>query len=571
MAVTIVLIQLPPWAARGGCWLVIGVDFWIAIVVAVGAIAVSAWLWRRLRAVTDARRDADEELDRLRSFIAVSADWTWEQDTDFRFTYISDSVEKVLGLSPTYCLGKTRREIAPDSLDHLSFVAHEQQQNLHAPIRNLRMRYKLAEEDIRYVEIDGDPVFEEGGRFLGYRGVGRDVTFLVEAEREASDTQRRFLSAIEARSEGISFWDRDDRLRLYNSAYLTLAPGAESTLREGVRFEDYIRASVNSGVIPDAIGREEQWITNRLEMRKRAPTSHEVVRGDRWLKVSELRTADGWLLQTTLDISESKERESAMRRAVAEAEIANRAKMEFLAVMSHELRTPLNAIIGFSDVIRNRVLGDAMDTYMRYAEHINESGTHLLALINDLLDVSRIEAGRLELEETAFSVSELMGECARMLRVRADDKDVDLTVEAGADGEGLRADRRAVKQIIVNLVSNAIKFTPAGGKVRITAVTDDRGRIQIIVADTGIGIPPDRHDVVFRPFEQLENAHSRRHDGTGLGLYITRNLAEAHKGAIHLDSIVGEGTTVTVTFPAERTLDLPDQPPLAVARGPETG
>ncbi|WP_028795769.1 PAS domain-containing sensor histidine kinase [Thalassobaculum salexigens] len=548
----------------------IGVDFWIAAVVAIGAIAVSAWLWCRLRTLATAQRKSAEELARLRSFIVVSADWTWEQDDQFRFTYVSESVANVLGLSPESCIGKTRQEIAPDSLDHLAFAVHEQQQSLRAPIRNLRMRYKLPTGEMRYVEIDGDPVFEEGGKFLGYRGVGRDVTLLVEAEREASETQRRFLSAIEARSEGISFWDRDDQLRLYNSAYLTLSPGAETTLREGVRFEDYIRASVNSGVIPDAIGREEQWISNRLEMRKHAPMSHEMVRGERWLKVSEMRTADGWLLQTVLDISESKEREVAMRRAVADAEIANRAKMEFLAVMSHELRTPLNAIIGFSDVIRNRVLGDAMDTYMRYAEHINESGTHLLALINDLLDVSRIEAGRLELEESGFGISELMNECARMLRVRADDKDVDLAVEGGDPADGLHADRRAVKQIIVNLVSNAIKFTPAGGKVRMRAVMDDRSRIQIIIADTGIGIPADRHDVVFRPFEQLENAHSRRHDGTGLGLYITRNLAEAHKGAIHLESVVGEGTTVTVTFPTERTIDLPKDPPLSLVRGPET-
>ncbi|WPZ35105.1 ATP-binding protein [Thalassobaculum sp. OXR-137] len=545
-----------------------GVDFWIATAVAVGAIAVSAWLWSRVRSLAAAQRTSAAEVDRLQSFIAVSSDWTWEQDDQFRFTYVSDTVVDILGLSAAFCLGKTRREVAPESLDNLAFVVHEQQQALHAPIRNLRMRFKLPNDQIRYVEIDGDPVFDAGGRFMGYRGVGRDVTFLVEAEREASETQRRFLSAIEARSEGISFWDRDDRLRLYNSAYITLATGAESTLREGVYFQDYLQASVNSGVIPDAVGREEQWIADRLEMRKRAPSSHEMMRGERWLKVSELRTSDGWLLQTVLDISEAKERESAMRRAVAEAEIANRAKMEFLAVMSHELRTPLNAIIGFSDVIRNRVLGDAMDTYMRYAEHINESGTHLLALINDLLDVSRIEAGRLELEETAFSVSELMGECARMLRVRADDKDVDLTTDAGEPSLGLHADRRAVKQIIVNLVSNAIKFTTAGGKVHLRATLDEVGQVRIVVSDTGIGIPADRHEVVFRPFEQLENAHSRRHDGTGLGLYITRNLIEAHRGAIALDSVVGDGTTVTVTFPAERTLELRAEPSVAAGRSP---
>ncbi|MEQ8587201.1 MAG: ATP-binding protein [Thalassobaculaceae bacterium] len=538
---------------------------------AAGAVAIAGALTVALLARSRSLREAEDQVERLRSFIAVSADWTWEQDAELRYTSVSDSLRQVLNVSPESCIGKTRREVSPHALDDDAFVAHEQLQAAREPIRNLRMRHRLADGRIRYVEIDGDPVFNEAGTFLGYRGVGRDVTVQVEAEREATETQRRFLSAIEARSEGISFWDRDDRLRLYNSAYLTLATGAETTLQEGVRFEDYIRASVESGVIPGAIGREEEWIATRLEMRRLAPSSHEMIRGDRWLEVSELRTADGWLLQTVLDISDAKEREAAMRRAVAEAEIANRAKMEFLAVMSHELRTPLNAIIGFSDVIRNRVLGDAMDTYMRYAEHINESGTHLLALINDLLDVSRIEAGRLELEETAFSVNELIGECARMLRVRADDKDVNLAVEDAGTAVCLLADRRAVKQIVVNLVSNAIKFTPAGGGVRLRYAIDGRKRVQITVDDTGIGIPADRQEVVFRPFEQLENAHSRRHDGTGLGLFITRNLAEAHKGMIHLDSTVGKGTTVTVTFPAERTLDLSDEETGAPARDAEAG
>jgi len=544
-----------------------GIEFWAASTVAIAAIGVAIAFWRQTLRLENARIDPSEELDRMRSFIAVSSDWTWEQDAALRFTYVSDSIEGILGVSPAECLGKTRRELTPDALDHLAFAAHEQQQARHAPIRNLRLRFQRPGGDSRFVEIDGDPVFAEDGRFIGYRGVGRDVSALVQAEREATETQRRFLSAIEAREEGISFWDREDRLRLYNSAYQTLSPGAETSLRGGVSFADYIRASVNSGLIPEAVGREDAWITERMEMRKGAPSSFELVRGDRWLKVSEFRTSDGWLLHTVLDITESKEREAAMRRAVAEAEIANRAKMEFLAVMSHELRTPLNAIIGFSDVIRNRVLGDAVETYMRYAEHINESGTHLLALINDLLDVSRIEAGRLEIEESEFSLMELMRECARMLRVRADDKDVDLAIESESAPTGLRADRRAVKQIILNLVSNAIKFTPSQGRVRMRYATDERGRVRLTVTDTGIGIPADRQEVVFRPFEQLENAHARRHDGTGLGLYITRNLVEAHDGAIDLESEVDVGTTVTVTFPLERTAKLSAEVPSQVSQG----
>ncbi|MCR9077117.1 MAG: PAS domain S-box protein, partial [bacterium] len=433
--------------------------------------------------------DAETAIERLKSFIRVSSDWTWEQDESLRFTYVSQSLTQVLGITPESCIGKTRREVSPDAFDNLAFSAHEQAMTQRQPIRNLRIRRQRPDGEVRYVEIDGDPVVSPDGRFMGYRGVGRDVTSLVRAEREASETQRRFMSAIEARSEGVSFWDRDDRLRLFNSAYMFLAPGAEGLLREGVRFEDYMRASVNSGLIPDAIGREEEWVTERLRLRSSAPSSFDLLRGGRWLKISELRTPDGWVLHTASDISEIKEREATMRRAVADAEIANRAKMEFLAVMSHELRTPLNAIIGFSDVIRNRVLGDAMDTYMRYAEHINESGTHLLALINDLLDVSRIEAGRLDLEESEFSVVELMRECARMLRVRADDKDVGLTVIGGDERCGLRADRRAMKQIVLNLVSNAIKFTPSGGDIHMDFSVDDRRRVRLTVTDTGIGIP----------------------------------------------------------------------------------
>lgn len=535
--------------------------FVMAVIVLAVGTALAAWLWaRRLRADSAAK---DVEIQRMTAFIESSSDWTWEQDADLRFTFVSPSIEAVLGVPAKACLGKTREEIDPDALDALGFAALQQVSRRHAPIRRLRLRRTHVDGRHRFIEIDGDPVFAANGDFRGYRGVARDVTALVEAEREATDMHRRFINAIEARVEGISFWDRDDRLRLFNSAYLTLAPGAQGVLREGVRFEDYIRASVNSGQIPDASDRGEEWIQERMRLRRNAPSSFEVVRGDRWLKVSELRTADGWVLHTTLDITDAKEREAAMRRAVAEAEIANRSKMEFLAVMSHELRTPLNAIIGFSDVIRNRVLGDAMDTYMRYAEHINESGSHLLALINDLLDVSRIEAGRLELEETEFGVAELARECTRMLRVRADDKEVDLTLDASDADLALVGDRRAVKQIVLNLASNAIKFTPEGGAVRLDMSRDDRGRVELTVTDTGIGIPADRQEIIFRPFEQLENAHARRHDGTGLGLYITRNLVEAHGGSIHLESVVDEGTTVTVLFPAERTKPLAAKQPVS--------
>ncbi len=534
-----------------------GVPFWATLLLACVALGVAAVIARRWRRAQAALLDSAEQVDRLEAFVAASSDWTWEHDADLRFTFISDSIQAVLGIPAADCIGKTRWELLPDAMSASTLATHRAILERHEPFRDLHQSIVTADGSERHYTLDGDPVFDRQGRFRGYRGVGRDVTRLTRVERAAADTRERFMSAIDARSEGISFWDPDGHLRFFNSAFLELSPGSEAYLHEGTHFDEYVRGSVYNGAINDAVGREEEWIAERIARRAAAPSTFEVRRGDRSLQATEFRTADGWILHTAYDITEVKMREAALRQAVADAEIANRAKLEFLAVMSHELRTPLNAIIGFSDVIRNQVLGEEMDTYARYADHIHESGTHLLALITDLLDVARIEAGRLELEESEFSLLQLTEECLRMLRVRADDKDVVLNLDVSDPSVGLRADRRAVKQIILNLLSNAIKFTEAGGRVRVRfAVEDDTG-VAMSVADTGIGIPLDQQEAIFRPFEQLENAHTRRHDGTGLGLFITRNLVEAHGGKIRLESEIGVGTTVTVVFTDDRLVEIP--------------
>ena len=540
------------------------VPFWAVTALAGIALVLAAWLALQWRQDRKALQASIRDGERLQALVEASADWIWEQDAAFRFTFVSDSVEAALGVPPQDCIGKTRWELMPDATDAQGFAAHRAALRRHEPFRDLRLRHRRAESDERHFSLDGDPMVAADGTFQGYRGVGRDITELVAAERAALDTRERFMSAIDARSEGISFWDSDGKLRFFNSAFSRLSPGSESYLRVGTSFEEYVRGSVYAGAINEAIGREEEWIAARIQRRKMAPSTFEVLRGDRWMQATEFKTADGWVLHTAYDITEVKAREAALRQAVADAEIANRAKLEFLAVMSHELRTPLNAIIGFSDVIRNRVLGEDLATYVRYADHIHESGTHLLALITDLLDVARIEAGRLELEESEFSLAVLTEECLRMLRVRADDRDVVLSLGEVDMSIGLRADRRAVKQILLNLLSNAIKFTETGGSVRVSYRISGDGGVDLTVADTGIGIPPGEQETIFKPFEQLENAHARRHDGTGLGLFITRNLVEAHQGAILLESTVGVGTTVTAAFPATRLVRI-DPIPTAVA------
>jgi signal transduction histidine kinase len=230
---------------------------------------------------------------------------------------------------------------------------------------------------------------------------------------------------------------------------------------------------------------------------------------------------------------------------------ASRFKSEFLAHMSHELRTPLNAILGFSEVLIERVFGTLSDRYAGYAEHINESGRRLLHLINDLLDLSRIEAGRYELNKQPVAVASSIRDCLKLMAPEAQRKSIELSFDAGPPGLMVHADPRALEQIVLNLLSNAVKFTDVGGRVRIT-VGASATEVTIDVADTGIGIAAEEMAEVFEPFRQAHATGGRTHGGTGLGLSICRNLVALHGGAIGIDSTPGRGTTVTVRLAAAR-------------------
>ena len=239
--------------------------------------------------------------------------------------------------------------------------------------------------------------------------------------------------------------------------------------------------------------------------------------------------------------------------AVKDAQSADRAKSEFLTNMSHELRTPLNAILGLSEMVKGELLGPlGVPAYKDYAEDIHESGSHLLAIINDILDISRIEAGRMVLQESTVEPAALIETCQRLVRARAQEAQLDLIIEDKAELPCVWADERALKQVLLNLLSNAIKFTPAGGEVRvITAIAPD-GRFCMAVADTGIGIADADLPRVMAPFGQADSSLARGYEGTGLGLPLTKSLVELHGGRLELESELGRGTTVTVSLPAER-------------------
>ena len=253
------------------------------------------------------------------------------------------------------------------------------------------------------------------------------------------------------------------------------------------------------------------------------------------------------------DVTDRVRAEEALRAAKEQAEFASRSKSEFLANVSHELRTPLNAIIGFSEIMRMEMFGAiGQRQYREYARDIHDSGVHLLTLINDILDLSKIEAGKYELHPTDLQLGEIVSSCLRLVKDRAAHGSLTLHAELAPSLPPLHADERAVKQILINLLSNATKFTPAGGRVTVRARTEESGDFLLSVADTGIGIAEKDIPKAMAAFSQVDSALNRKYAGTGLGLPLVRLLTEMHGGSVLLESTVGRGTTVTVRLPQKR-------------------
>jgi signal transduction histidine kinase len=331
------------------------------------------------------------------------------------------------------------------------------------------------------------------------------------------------------------------------------------------KFEDVLAFQWKQGEFAGSDQEFRSFVQNALLLN--GPLNYERRRPNgRVLEVRTTGLPDGEAVRTFTDVTERRDTLEALGRAKEQAEGANRAKSEFLANMSHELRTPLNAIIGFSELIRDQAAGPVDATYVSYAEDINAGGMHLLELVNDLLDMSKIEAGRYDLVEERVNLGELLRLCQRMMTPQQEGGNVTIIHDPGLAGVTLLIDRRAAHQVLLNLLDNAVKFSPVGSATEVRAETTAEGGVVVLVSDNGIGIDPAALNALFEPFRQGDSSISRKFGGTGLGLAISRKLMVLMGGTLEITSQPGVGTTVRAMFPPARVLRLApaetgEQPP----------
>jgi two-component system, cell cycle sensor histidine kinase PleC len=502
----------------------------------------------------------------------------WDWDLSRGRIFWSQSMFTMLGLdtrSDLLTFGEVNALVKSDDIDLFEIA----DQLISSKINHIDQTFRMQHTDGHWIWLRVRCELSQGAADNGLHliGIAVDITEQKSLAEKTVEADLRLRDAIETIPEAFVLWDAGDRLVLCNSHFQRLHKLPDSAVTPGTSYETVIEV----GSMPEVRTRLQETGTQAPGAR----TFEAQLDDGSWLHISERRTKDGGYVSVGTDITRIKEHEQKLvdndlrlratvidlkrsqteleRQAIEladlaekyseeknRAEEANQTKSKFLANMSHELRTPLNAIIGFSEIMESGMFGTlGSEKYQEYCHDILTSGHYLLEVINDILDMSKIEAGRMKLDMEPLDLSKTLAESLRVVSGRADDKN--LTLDTDIEGAiPIVADRRAIKQIIVNLLSNAVKFTPDEGRV-IVRSRRRANSVILMIADTGIGIAPQSLKRLGRPFEQVESQLTKTYHGSGLGLAIARSLTNLHGGSMKLRSRLGVGTVVCVTLPRE--------------------
>jgi two-component system cell cycle sensor histidine kinase PleC len=535
-----------------------------------------AFHWQATRA-----READIINDTVRGRVDTALNrgrcGLWDWDLARGRVFWTRSMYEMLGLpqkDELLTFGEVDALVHRDDIDLYELAEQLADGTLQSIDHAFRMRH--AQGRWLWLRVRCELTRQEGEVGPHLIGIAVDITEQKNLVERTVAADLRLRDAIETIPEAFVLWDAENRLVLCNSNFQELHRLPDEAVVAGTSYETIVATGrkplIRATVAHDSEPRGARTFEAQLE-------------DQRWMHISERRTKDGGYVSVGTDITKIKQHEQkliegekrqraiivdlrqsqqALERQTAEladlaekyaeeknrAEEANAAKSKFLANMSHELRTPLNAIIGFSEIMESGMFGPlGAEKYIEYSRDIRESGQYLLDVINDILDMSKIEAGGIRLSPETVELDSLLADCIRVVSTRASEKRLIIKAEV-EPGIRLNADRRALKQIALNLLSNAVKFTPDGGAVAVQGRL--RGRAVIIgIKDNGIGIPRQALQKLGRPFEQVESQLTKRHQGSGLGLAIAKSLVELHGGAIRIRSRLGRGTLVMVRLPAD--------------------
>ncbi|MGC2045881.1 MAG: ATP-binding protein [Pseudolabrys sp.] len=537
-----------------------------------------AFHWQATRA-----READLIYETVRSRIDTALNrgrcGLWDWDLARGRIFWSQSMFEILGLDTKgdlLAFGDVNALVHPDDVRLYELAAELADATATTIDHAFRMRH--AAGHWVWLRARCELVRQAGEPGLHLIGIAVDITEQKSLVEKTVAADMRLRDAIETIPEAFVLWDADNRLVLCNSNFQELHHLPDEAITVGASYESVVAAGAKPVV-------RNKVVTGGPSV-PGARTFEAQLEDGRWLHISERRTKDGGyvsvgtditalktheeklvdsekrLMATVADLRASQQRSAELAEKYAEektrAEEANQAKSKFLANMSHELRTPLNAIIGFSEIMESGMFGPlGAEKYHEYCNDIRGSGQYLLEVINDILDMSKIEAGRIRLDFEDLSIDTLLNEAMRVVAARAQNKQLQLSARISPELR-LRADRRALKQIALNLLSNAVKFTPVGGRVTVRGRATDHC-ITLAIADTGIGIAKDALTRLGRPFEQVESQLTKSHQGSGLGLAISKSLVELHGGRMRIRSTLGRGTLVVVRLPLEPQCLLPKE------------